>query len=162
MKVKDVMAPNAQAIWITDSLAAAAKSMWENDCGILPVIKNDKKVVGVITDRDICMATAIRERNASAISVEEVITGKLFSITADADIRQALEMMQEQKVRRLPVLDEEGELKGMLSMSDILFKAKEPSGKRTPALTFADVVKTYRAISERPAPLSAAAVVGGE
>lgn len=162
MKVKDVMAPDAKAIWITDSLATAAKSMWENDCGMLPVLKTDKKVVGVITDRDICMASAIRERNASAISVEEVITGKLFSVSADDDIRKALEMMQEQKVRRLPVLDEEGKLKGILSMNDILFKAKEPSGKKTPPLTFADVVKTYRAIGERPAPLSAAAGAGVE
>ena len=67
MKVKDVMTPDARACWITESLADAAKSMWENDCGILPVIKDGRKVVGLITDRDICMAAAINDRNASGI-----------------------------------------------------------------------------------------------
>jgi CBS-domain-containing membrane protein len=162
MKVRDVMTPEAKPVWITDSLAAAAKSMWENDCGVLPVIKDARKVVGMITDRDICMATAMRDRNASAISVEEALTGQLFSVTADEDIGRALELMQEHKVRRLPVLDEEGELTGILSMNDILFKAKEGSGKKAPPLTYTDVVKTYRAICERPAPLMAAAAASAE
>ena len=60
MKVKEVMTEQPAAVWITDSLASAAISMWENDCGILPILKDDRKVVGLITDRDICMATAIR------------------------------------------------------------------------------------------------------
>ena len=57
MKVKEVMTEGAKVIWLTESLAGAAKSMWDNDCGILPVVK-DKKIVGLITDRDICMAGA--------------------------------------------------------------------------------------------------------
>ena len=56
MKVKEVMTEQPAAVWITDSLASAAISMWENDCGILPILKDDRKVVGLITDRDICMA----------------------------------------------------------------------------------------------------------
>ena len=55
MKVKDVMTPNAKAIWLTETVADAAKIMWENDCGVLPIVK-DRKVVGMITDRDICIS----------------------------------------------------------------------------------------------------------
>jgi CBS domain-containing protein len=56
MKVKEIMTPNAKAIWLTESLADAAQLMWENDCGVLPIIKDGRKVIGMITDRDICMA----------------------------------------------------------------------------------------------------------
>lgn len=157
MKVKDVMSPDVKACRITESLAEAAKAMWENDCGILPVIKDGRKVVGLITDRDICMAAAMREHNASGISVEEVMTGEVHAVGPDDDIHQALETMQEHKIRRLPVVGAEGELKGILSMNDIVLKAKEPSGKKIPQLAYADVVKTYKAICEHPVPMATAA-----
>lgn len=157
MKVKDVMTANARSCWITESLAEAAKTMWENDCGILPVIKDGRKVVGLITDRDICMAVAITDRNASGISVEEVMTGEVYSAGSDDDIHLALDTMKEHRIRRLPVLGSEGELEGILSMNDIVLKAKEPSGKRAPQLAYADVVKAYRAICEHPLPVAVAA-----
>ena len=156
MKVKDVMTVDPVAIWLTESLATAAKSMWENDCGIMPIIKAGRRVVGVITDRDICMATAVRNRSESTISVEEVMTGKIFSVKPDDDIHTALQLMQEHKIRRLLVMDEEGELKGMLSMNDIVLKAQETNGKKPP-LTFHEVIKTYKAICEHPVPMVAAA-----
>ena len=62
MKVKEVMTPNVKAIWLTESLADAAKLMWENDCGVLPIIKDGRKVIGMITDRDICHRGAARRR----------------------------------------------------------------------------------------------------
>lgn len=157
MKVKDVMTPDAKACWITESLTDAAKAMWENDCGILPIIKDGRRVVGLITDRDICMATAMQARNPSSISVEEVMTGEVYAAAPDDDIHEALATMQEHKIRRLPVVDSEGELKGILSMNDIVLKAKEPGGKKVPQLAYADVVNTYKAICAHPLPLAAAA-----
>lgn len=79
MKVKEIMTPNAKAIWLTESLADAAQLMWENDCGVLPIIKDGRKVIGMITDRDICMAVAMRNANPSGVSVEEVMTGLVYS-----------------------------------------------------------------------------------
>jgi CBS-domain-containing membrane protein len=155
MKVNELMTVDPVAIWLTDSLASAAKSMWENDCGILPIIK-EGRVVGVVTDRDICMATAIRNRPESAISVEEVMTCAIFSVMPEDDVHTALQLMQEHKVRRLPVMNAEGELKGMLSMNDVVLKAQETNGKK-PELSFHDVVKTYKAICEHPVPMVAAA-----
>lgn len=155
MKVKEVMTVDPTAILVTDSLANAAKSMWQNDCGILPIIKDDRKVVGVITDRDVCMATAMRERPQSSILVEEVMMGPVYSVRPDDDVHKALELMQERKVRRLPVTNAKGELKGMLSMNDLVLRAEEANGKK-PKLTFHDVVKTYKAICEHPVPMVAA------
>jgi CBS domain-containing protein len=155
MKVKDVMTPDAKAIWITQSLAEAAKSMWDNDCGILPIIKDGRKVVGMITDRDICMGTAIKDGKPSGISVEEVMSEKVYATTPDEDIEQALETMREHKVRRLPVLNPEGELAGILSMNDIVLNAKDGKGKAQ--INYAEVVETYQAICQHPQPLTTAA-----
>ena len=152
MKVKDVMTPDAKAIWLTESLADAAKEMWQNDCGVLPIIKDGRKVVGMITDRDICMATAIRDRNPSSISVEEVMNAVVYAAEPEEDVEQALQTMREHRVRRLPVLDLQGELQGIVSMNDIVLKAKERNGKR-PQIAYADVVKTYQAICEHPLPM---------
>ena len=156
MKVKEVMTPDAKALWITESLADAAKSMWENDCGILPIIK-DRKVVGMITDRDICMATAMKDCNPSSISVEEVMSGKVYAIKPEDDIQQALQTMQEHKIRRLPVVSLEGELEGILSMNDIVLKAREPKGKKGPRIDPTDIVNTYQAICQHPLPVATAA-----
>jgi len=156
MKVKDVMTPDAKAIWITESLADAAKEMWENDCGVLPIIKDGRKVVGMITDRDICMASAMRDRNPSNISVEEVMNATVYAAEPDEEVEQALQTMREHKIRRLPVLNLEGELQGIVSMNDIVLKAKDRNGKK-PQIAYADVVKTYQAICEHPLPMVQAA-----
>lgn len=158
MKVKDVMTPDAKAIWIKGSLADAAREMWENDCGALPIVKDDRKVVGIITDRDICMATAMRDRVPSRISVEEVMNGKIYSATPEEDVADVLRVMREHKIRRLPVLNAEGELEGIVSMNDIVLKAKGRNGKK-PEIDYTDVVKTYQAICEHPVPMVQEATV---
>src|SRR5688572_12044271 len=123
MKVKEIMTPNATSIWLTESLVDAAKLMWENDCGVLPIIKDGQKVIGVITDRDICMAVAVNDRSPSSISVEETMTGHVYSVNPEDDVDQALQTMQEHQVRRLPVINAEGELEGLVSMNDVVLHA---------------------------------------
>lgn len=152
MKVKDVMTPNAKAIWLTESLADAAKLMWENDCGVLPIIKDGRKVIGMITDRDICMAMAMRDTKPSGISVEEVMTGQVYAVKPEDNIDQALQTMQEHKIRRLPVISSEGELEGILSMNDVVLNANNAAGD---SIKYKDVVKTYRAICQHPIPEAA-------
>jgi len=163
MKVKEIMTPGAQAIWLTESLADAAKLMWDNDCGVLPIIKDGRKVIGMITDRDICMASAMRDAHPSAISVEEVMTGRVFGVKQEDNVDQALQTMQEHRIRRLPVINPEGELEGMVSMNDVLLHAKPPDEVADGCIEYADVVKTYQAIcrhrvpATRPLAASAAA-----
>ena len=150
MKVKEIMTPNAKAIWLTESLTDAAQLMWENDCGALPIIKDGRKVIGMITDRDICMAVAMRDRNPSGVSVEEVMSGQVYSVNPEDDVDHALEAMQEHKIRRLPVVNDEGELEGILSMNDVVLKAGE-------SIDNSDVVKTYQAICSHPVPAAPSA-----
>jgi CBS domain-containing protein len=157
MKVKEIMTPNAKAIWLTESLADAAQLMWENDCGVLPIIKDGRKVIGMITDRDICMAAAMRDTSPSSVSVEEVMTGQVYSVNPEDDVSQALEAMREHKIRRLAVVNADGELEGVLSMNDVVLKAKTSDGSIGSSMGYGDVVKTYQAICQHPLPSAASA-----
>jgi CBS domain-containing protein len=153
------MTPNAKAIWLTESLADAARLMWENDCGVLPIIKDGRKVVGLITDRDVCMASAMRDTNPSGISVEEVMTGQVYGVNPEDNIDQALQVMQQHQLRRLPVINPEGDLEGILSMNDIVLHAHAPDGPAGDSIEYGDVVKTYQAICQHPVPATASSTV---
>lgn len=105
---------------LTASLAEVAVTMWQRDCGVVPVVDREKKVVGMITDRDICMACATRNRVAAEIMVSEVVSGKVFACRADDDVETALKTMRRQQLRRLAVTDADNVLVGVLSISDCL------------------------------------------
>lgn len=154
MKIKELMTPNPKAIWLTESVSDAAQLMWENDCGILPVIKDGRKVVGLITDRDICMAVAIRGTEPASISVEEVMTGQVFAVGPEDELERALQLMREHRVHRVPVVNPDGELEGILSLNDVVLKATKTEGKRG-AIGYGDVVKTFQAICRHPEPREA-------
>jgi len=161
MKVKEIMTGEPRFCDLNASLGEAAKTMWETNCGILPVVKDGKELVGLITDRDICMAVAMRDCSPTAVSAEQVITGTVYSVAPEDDVQKALEVMQEHKVRRLPVVSAEGDLQGMLSMNDIVLKAEKEPGKKALAIPYADVVNTYKAICAHPLPMEQAQGTAG-
>ncbi len=132
MKVKELMTVDPKACTTKTNLAEAASFMWDYDCGMLPVLAEQGTVVGLITDRDICIGGATKDRNLSSIAVEEIMTGKVYSCAPEDDVRTALETMQERKVRRLPVVAADGTLQGILSISDITLNATETTGQEDP------------------------------
>jgi CBS domain-containing protein len=160
MKVKDLMTKSPTACTLTNSLADAGGLMWQHDCGILPVVAEGGKVVGLITDRDICMAGVLNGRQPANIAVEDVISGKVSSCRPDDDVRVALKTMQENRIRRLAVVDDHGRLQGILSMNDIVLRAEEAKDKKVPEVSYADVVRTYQSICQHPLPMQAQAAVG--
>jgi CBS domain-containing protein len=103
--------------------------LWDRNCGILPVLNSDQKVVGVVTDRDICIALGTRNRLPSEIAVGEVASGNVFACREDDDIHTALATMAQGKVRRLPVISAEGTLRGILSMDDIVVHTGSGKGE---------------------------------
>jgi CBS domain-containing protein len=153
MRVDNVMTRDVQACHPETNLSAAAMQMWEGDCGVLPVVTTTGEVVGVITDRDICMAAATKHRDAAAIRVKEVISGQVYACSPDADIHTALNLMRQKQVRRLPIVNgEDGKLVGILSIDDIALKA---GGSFTDDLSAKDLEKTLRAIcAHRTLPLA--------
>jgi CBS domain-containing protein len=153
MKVQDVMTYNVQTCRPETNLADAAMRMWRNDCGVLPVIADGQKVVGMITDRDICMAAATKHRDPANIRVREAICGKVYACSPDTDIHEALKIMQQKQVRRLPIINaEDGRLAGILSMNDVALKAQ---GGRQAELSAEDIESTMRGIcAHRELPLA--------
>jgi CBS domain-containing protein len=102
--------------------------MLSRNCGFLPIIDPQDTVVGVITDRDMSIALATRNRLPGEITVKEVSSGTTHSCKTDDDIRTALGTMAAKKVRRLAVLDGGGKLKGILSVDDIVLRADSRAG----------------------------------
>lgn len=144
MRVEHVMTQDVQACRPETNLSAAAIQMWKSDCGVLPVVTATGEVVGMITDRDICMAAATKHRDAATIRVKEVISGKVYACSPDADIHTALNVMRQKQVRRLPIINgEDGKLVGILSIDDIALKAEV--GLRAD-LSAQDLENTLRAI----------------
>ena len=119
MKISEVMTRAVKSCSIDDNLVIAVERMWHANCGILPVIDRDDAVVGVISDRDICLALGTRNELASELHVDEVFKKKLFSCAPDDSLQTALDIMGESRVRRLPVLDDKGKLVGIISLDDI-------------------------------------------
>jgi CBS domain-containing protein len=125
------------------NLAAVAEIFWKENCGTLPVVENSR-VLGMITDRDICIALGTRNVKAADTLVKDVALPKLFHCAPKDDIHSALQTMSAQKIRRLPVIDSAGTLQGILCLDDIVLHAEEKAGE----LTYFDVVNTWKAICE--------------
>jgi CBS domain-containing protein len=158
MKVQDLMTREVETCDPATNLATVAMIMWRRDCGIVPVVDRRGILVGLVTDRDICIAVATRHRTPEALTAAEVMTGAIFSVRPEDDARRALETMRIQKVRRVPVLDAEDRLRGMLSINDLVLAADSSGARRKGALSADEVFHALHGICEhrpsllRPAP----------
>jgi CBS domain-containing protein len=144
MKVGDAMTKSPSFCGPDESLAAAAGIMSRIGCGFLPVVGEGGNVIGVITDRDISIALGTRNRRPSDVLVKDVMSRKLFTCTPEDEVHCALKTIQIEGVRRLPVIDREGALAGVLSIDDIALKASERAFRRD--ISYKDVEETYKAI----------------
>ena len=151
MKVKDVMTSSVRACFNSDNLATVAQVMWDNDCGCVPVLNEAGWLVGMLTDRDICMAAFLQGMPIGEIKVSAVMSRQLFDCTSDDDLSAAEQIMREKKVRRLPVLNKEGRLVGLLSLSDVARQANEEyaRGAANRQVTDAEVARLAADISKR-------------
>jgi len=156
MNVREIMKSEARFCTPETNLAQAGRTMAEVGCGFLPILTGDKRVEGVVTDRDICLAVAIRDRKPSEITVREVMSGEVYSCIEDEEIWEALHTMRIFGVRRLVVLDGQGCLRGILSMDDVILQAKALGDEEFTGPFYSDVAKTLKAICSHPMP----AVVG--
>jgi CBS domain-containing protein len=118
--------------------------MWSRNCGMLPIVNPEDKVIGVVTDRDLCIALGTRNRPAGEIVVWDVASGKVFSCNPEDEIHAALATMAKSKVRRLPVINTAGKLEGILSMDDVVLHSESKISGKTPGLSYDDVVDTLK------------------
>lgn len=148
MKVEELMTRDVRFCRPQTNLSEAVSIMWDADCGCLPVIDEWGRVTGMITDRDIAIAVATKGRPSSEIPASEVISGQVYAISPDEDIKSALNTMRLGRVRRIPVTVEDGKLVGMLSLNDIALRAVEVNSRYNPDFTYHDLVSAFREICE--------------
>ena len=113
--------------WITPgaSLAEAAKKMASQDIGSLPVCSGERKVVGIITDRDITVRAVARGLDPLQTRVQDVMTREVLSCRADSEVEDACELMESRQVRRLVVTDEQDAPIGIVSLGDLALTLRE-------------------------------------
>lgn len=123
MRIKEIMSKPAVTCGARDTLDQAARAMWKHDCGALPVTKLDGTLVGMITDRDICMAACMHGSTLRDIRVATAMAKDVFSCHANDMLEKAEAVMSERQVRRLPVVDAKNHPVGVISLNDIARKA---------------------------------------
>ena len=146
MTVGNLMSTGPVTCRPADTLATAAERMWQRDCGIVAVVDEQQRIVGLVTDRDICMAAWTKARPLADILVGSAMSETVHSVRPSDRVRDAAAVMREHQVRRLPVVENGGRLLGMLSLNDL---AREAS-LRSDGVTTEEVASTLAAIGQPP------------
>jgi len=146
MNVGQLMTHGVKTCRPQDSLNTAAKLMWDNNCGSVGVVA-EGKVVGMLTDRDICMAAYTQGHLLSEMQISGAMSKKLFSCRPEDSLAKAEEIMRTNRIRRLPVIDADSHLVGILSLDDIAREAmRERKDKQRVEITAEEVCDTFAAV----------------
>jgi CBS domain-containing protein len=119
MRIEERMTKDVKCCAVQDSLAAAARILWEHDFGCAPVIDEGGHLHGMLTDRDICMAAYISGRGLHDLKVADIMTRNVASVRPQESLRDAELLMRARGVRRLPVVDDQRRVIGLLSCNDL-------------------------------------------
>ena len=144
MNVNQLMTTNLRTCSPQDTLDCAARIMWENDCGVVPIVESGDRVVGMITDRDICIAAYTQNRLLNQIPVSSIAMKPVVTVRPEDTAQTAESSMQRHLIRRLAVVDGNGRLVGMLSLNDLV----RNSGRSNRDLPPDEVVRTLAAICQ--------------
>jgi CBS domain-containing protein len=123
MKVSKIMTARPVVCSLQSTLGEVARVMGEHDCGVVPLIDDFGRLIGILTDRDICLRAAPIDRALSEIHATAIAQRHVVTCRCDDDVQTALRLMKEHRVRRLPVLGTAGRLEGIVSLSDIVLAA---------------------------------------
>jgi len=130
MQIHELMTHTPAVCTTSDTLTRAAQIMWERDCGAVPITDANGQLVGIVTDRDLCMASYTQGRALHEIRIADVMSKVVFTVGSDASAIDAIELMNTKAVRRLPVVDAKGRLVGIVSIADCVRAAKSGAAKK--------------------------------
>lgn len=148
MRLKEIMVEDTKTCRPSQNLLDAARLMRRVNCGVVPIIDENKKVLGMLTDRDICLCAADEDRKLSAIRISEAMTPKAYSCHPNDSIDEAIEVMRQHQVRRVPIVDDDGVLKGIVTMDDIICKTANKLDTTEARRSYAEVVGALQDIHE--------------
>jgi CBS domain-containing protein len=156
MNASDLMTTAVKSCSPSDDLQRAAQIMWESDCGIVPVVDDQRRAIGMITDRDICMAAYTHGLPLWQLQVSDAMAKHVHGVREEDPLEVVETLMRRVRVRRVPVLDADGRLKGILSMNDLARYGHRSAGRSQDGLSGDSIAQTLAAISE-PCPAANAA-----
>lgn len=146
MKIAELMTKGAMTCSQTDTLDRAAQIMWEHDCGAVPVVDDYGSTVGIVTDRDICMAAYTQGRPLSEIPISVAASRSVIAASPEDSVESAAQLMQTHQIRRVPILNGQGEPVGILGIGDL---ARHATGIRKMDGVSADLIaRTLAAVSQ--------------
>jgi CBS domain-containing protein len=159
VKVSELMTRDVKSCALEETLNAAARIMWDHDCGCVPVLDASRQLAGIVTDRDLSMAAYTQGLPLGAIPVERAMSGRVITCAPGDSVAMAHRLMRSHEVHRLPVVDSAGAVIGILSLSDLAHHAR--NGLRGAAAVksqhAAEIFETVAAIRRRRPAASAAA-----
>jgi CBS domain-containing protein len=122
--VREAMTPSVRTASPSQSLADAAQMMKSDDVGSIPIVE-EGRLVGIVTDRDIAIRAVAEGVDPNAVTIADIASRELVTVEPDQDLDEALALMARHQVRRLPVVEEDGQLVGILAQADVALEAKE-------------------------------------
>jgi CBS domain-containing protein len=146
MQVQQLMSQPAIVCHAQDTLNQAAHLMWNHDIGAVAVVNDQESLVGIITDRDICMAAYTQGRPIQDIAVCEIMSKQVIACAPGDKVKTAEKKMRAHQIRRLPVVGPDGRVQGMLSLNDIAREAHREGDRRSPEVTPAEVARTLACV----------------
>ena len=159
MVISELMSRHVATCRAEDRLDVPARLMWDLDIGCVPVVDDRGHVVGILTDRDVCMATYTQGKAPQHILVREAMAHEVYSCLPDDNLAEVEEIMRRRRVRRVPVVDLDGRLVGLISLNDLARESARQQTRVQKDLTPLDVSATLAAICQprHPAVLPPAA-----
>ena len=133
------MTPEVAVCGPDDTLDRAAQLMWDRDCGCVPLVDDAQRVVGMVTDRDVCMAALTQHLPLAQIAASTAASHRVFVVHEDDPLEVARDLLGRKQVRRLPVVDCNGHLVGIVSVADLATRVGEDGETLHPA-RIADVL----------------------
>ena len=149
MRVRDLMSTEVHTCTRDQTLHAAARVMWEHDVGCVPIVDDRVQPIAMLTDRDICMAAYTRGQRVEEIPISSAMSAGVHTCHQDDLLLRAEQTMSDAQVRRLPVVNDEGTLVGILSLNDIVLARTRGLLGKVKERLLGDVTRTLAAISRR-------------
>lgn len=154
MNVSELMTSTITTVAPTATMNQAAQLMSEHDIGCLPITDGDHHLTGIVTDRDMCLAASTRDLPMSSLSVREAMTTDVVTVGPATPVEHAERLMRERQLHRLPVVDDQRRVIGMISLNDLAHAAANLRWQGDDGLSARDVSRTLAAIHEHRASLA--------
>ncbi len=144
MRADEIMVEPIVTCQSNEPLDQAARRLWDRDCGALPIVNDKGVLVGMLTDRDICMAALIQGRPLAELSIPNAMSKVVYAVTANTTLGEIKELMAVQQIRRVPVVDADNKPIGIITVNDLIRAAARSGNGMTKVMQILASISEHR------------------